>query len=530
MGSPINLPDVNVQLIAADAVNAFGTRRNIIFGQKLASGTAGDKELVQNVHTMTLTQIAGLFGTGELYWRIVAWRNGVAINAVRVVQPLDVIGANPNSLGATPTAVVSIAGTATAAGTIRISIVDELLFTVDVAVANAFTPTNTADAIVTAINALQNAPFTASNSAGVVTISARDAGTIGNFYGLRVNANLTGQTASVTNWSGGANDPTLTDILDPIDGVRYTGASWPENWQSSLNIISTEFDTRFNSSAGIMDGVVFHGRSDTFANLLALGQSNNSQSLVIMGNNRLASGPAILQPADWAATYFMGVRDLRLTPNAGLGHAVITRRGPQDRFGGPHMASLPYFNTPLANTPLTSPTNLFSTIEQRQLNDAGIATFGPNPAGNTMILGAVVTTNTTDAAGNPSNSFHFLNYVDTGTVSREIFQNTLRAAFAQTRLTEGDLLSGYSMENENSIRLQCAEINRFLAENALTERSLTNDQAFANNLTVTINKANRSVDIFGPIVIVTQLERISYGLQLAFTADTANSGLTEINI
>ncbi len=523
MGSPTSNPRVNIQLLQASIVTAFKDRTNLIVGQKGTTGTAVDGDLIQDVHLLRDDQIKVLVGTGELYQRIRAWRLGAEVSDGGIIPALDVIPIDESGTGVAATATAVVAGTATADGELIVSSVDEKQFTVKVNVTSGDTATVVGAAIDAAYDLLSDLPFTKADVAGTVTFTAVDVGTVGNYYGIKIQGNIAGLTLSTTAWTGGANDPVLTTIFDVIDGIRYTGVSWPEYWQDNLSIPVDEFDSRFNVSNGINDGVVFHGRSETFANAIAAVASLNSQSLVMVGNNVLATtlqnGPAILIPPDWVAALFIGIRAKRLMTGAQIADLIVAQNALRDATGGSALASLPYFNTPLKNVPVTSATNLYSSSEQIELESEGFTTFGVNVARNGMIMAPVVTTRTTDAAGNENDSFLFLNYVDTGSVSREIIFNTLKATYAQSRLTQGDLVSGRSIENTASIKQKLMSIYRDLSDLVLVQAGSDAEKFFSDNTTVEItggSLVNRSVTINGVLPIVTQLGTIDYNLALSF--------------
>jgi len=533
MGSATSNPRINVQLLPAAQVDAFADRRNLIVGQKGASGTASDLTLVQDVHLLTKAEIATQFGTDELYYRILAWRDGIQVDDGGIIPSLDVVPADKSGTGVAATSTLTFATDATADGSFTVSVVDEKQFTVTVAVNDTDTPTIVALAVKNAFDALTNTPFTASVALGVVTFTADDIGTVGNYYGTKITGQATSMTSAIVAWTGGANDPTVTTILDGIEGRRYTGLSWPEYWQSDLSIATDELDSRFNVANGVLDDVVFHGRSATFSNAQSAVASLNSQSLVMMGNNVLAGathkGPAVLLPPDWASSYFIGVRAKRLTTGSQIADFIIAQNAQRDATGGPSLASLPYFNTPMNETPVTLSADLYSSSEQVTLEDAGFTHYGVNIAGNAMIMGPTVTTWTTDAGGNPNDSFHYLNYVDTGSVCREIIFSTLRAVYAQSRLTEGDLINGRAIENEASIKEQVMQIYRVLADLALVQAGSEAEKFFSDNTDVSItggSLSNRGVTINGILPIVTQLGTIDYNLSLSFALGQTGTTIT----
>lgn len=526
MGTATSNPKVNVSLLPAAVVDAFEDRRDIIFGQTGDSGAAVDGALNTDVHTLTTAEIKTLFGDDTfLTNQILAW---LATN--EAFSPLDVIG--KDAIGTIGTGIIAFVGGAgaTSDGEYKISVVDEEQYEVTVAVTSGDDITAIGDALVAAIALLTDPVFSAANAAGTVTFTSKDKGTICNAYGIKIEGVVPGIAATITGWTGGATNPVLTTVLDPIEGIRYTGAMWPEAWHADLSIIKTEFESRFNASNAILDGTIFHGLSDTFANIVTAVSTENSQTVVFIGAPKLDAaaqkGPAILRPADWVAAEFAGIRARRLTPDAPISGQIITTSGGLDAFGGPSLASLPYFNTPLRNTPVTPATDLFTATEQGTLEDDGFTTYGVNSAQNAMITGPVVTNWTTDAGANPNVSFHYLNYVDTGSVCREIFFRVLKSVYSQSRLTEGDLIPGRSMANAESIKAELLRIYRVLANLALTQAGREAESFFSTNTSVIVSLADRKATISGPLPIVTQLGTILYSLQLAFTINDSGIQIT----
>ncbi|MCK5019863.1 MAG: hypothetical protein KAS32_22580, partial [Candidatus Peribacteraceae bacterium] len=363
---------------------------------------------------------------------------------------------------------------------------------------------------------------TVGNVAGVVTITAGDLGTIGAAYGVEVSALPGGMTSiTVADGASGTGTPSVTDVMDLVGDIRYQGILWPNDLKASAATEVIDFlDARFNVSNDIQDGVVFVGYSDTLANTKTAVNALNSQSAQYMGNaitgtNALKKGPEVMHPADWIAAEFMAIRARRLTENASIGSAVAaTASG--DQFGGKALASLPYFNTPLIATPVTLSPNVFSQIEQTELNAAGFTVVGPNRPKTETIMGAAVSTYKTDTSGNADVSYKYLNYIDTASICREFFFVNLASLFNQSRLTDGDLLPNRSMENAPSIKGVVLSLFAVLKDAALIRKGRVADKLISDSLTVTLDLANRKATIASVLPIVTQLETINATLQLTF--------------
>lgn len=524
MPGTTSYPRITTTLREAPLVDAYEGRRDVICGQIGTGGTATSGELYENVQSLTKAEIRALFGDDELYGRILQWLAGNERFSL-----LNVIALDPEGGATAATGEVVFSGTATADGTLTFAAVDERQFDVSVSVESGDDETAVGDKLEAAFSALENyPPFLASNASGTVTLIASDVGTAGNYYGIKGTGAVAGLSFALTGWSGGATDPSVTGIFDPLEGIRVTGVNWPQHWQDDIDEPTTSFlDPRFNVSNDILDGVAFMGKAETYANQLSFVSTLNSQSLVVMGNNKinetLQKGPASMSNPSWDVAYFQGVRAKRLTPNAPIADNIVAQGGPLDNFGGPALASLPYFNTPMPFVPVAKSTYLFSKQDQVDLNRAGVSTYGVNDSLNGMISGAIVTTRTTDAAGNENDSFHYLNFIDTASTCREIFYRNLKATFAQSRLTEGDIPDGRSAANEQIIKAELKRIFRVLANQGLVQLGSAAEKYFADNTTVDISAAGRSATITSLLPIVTQLEEINYALTLSFTTESTGT-------
>lgn len=239
-------------------------------------------------------------------------------------------------------------------------------------------------------------------------------------------------------------------------------------------------------------------------------------------SDNLYGGPIILKPADYVLAGFMGIRSKRLTEGALISQDIVARNGLLDNVGGPALASLPYFNTPDRRAKVPEAiSETYDSIEEEDLLNSGLTVFGVNSAGNTIIFRAVVTTYKTDGPGNPNVSFKYLNYVDTGSVCREILFNNVKSQFAQSRLTTGKLKAGRNMENAASIKAHYLSILKDLGDLALLESGVDAEYQMSQQTLVSVDTANRSASVSGPILLVTQLAKITYNLQFQFAVEEA---------
>ena len=166
-------------------------------------------------------------------------------------------------------------GTATVAGSIIIY-VDSFNRKYSLTIASGDTATTIGAELAAAITADLDAVVTASNSTGTVTLTAVNAGTQGNTIGIKVVGTVTGITTTLTAFSGGATDPSLTGLFDVIDGVRYTRIVYPHEW--GVSTLTTETESRFNVDNKILDGVGITCEIDTHANIVANAASYNQKT------------------------------------------------------------------------------------------------------------------------------------------------------------------------------------------------------------------------------------------------------------
>lgn len=469
-----------------------------------ANGTAASGALTQNVAIDNAT-INALFGP-----RSQAAGACRSFRKINQVTQLDVIALDSTGESAA-TGVLTATGTATAGGTIQIVVGSSSDHTVDVTVISADTATEVGDAIEAAINADLTIPVVAVNSTGTVTLTAYDAGLTGNDIALRVigGTAVPGITVVVTTaMTGGTGDIITSSTFDVVDGVRYQTVAYPGS--SDLAELTGFLDPRFNADNEILDGAGIVTQDDTLSNLLATGNAENSQSLVVLGFNSVDEtdyrGSSLLELELSTSAWLAGARSRRLTDGA-LTSDLLTGAIGLDAFGGPALASRPYANTPFSGLPIIDIGLGWIAFEIEQLLAAGISTIGANRTRTDAIAGEIVTTYKTDSAGNPDDSFNFLNKVDTSSGSREYIANNVKKQFAQTRLTSGALVEGRPMANEQSIRGFMMGLYRDLSspDFALTVAGAAAEKVFAENMTVTLDLSlGRVTAVFAAVPMVSQ--------------------------
>lgn len=252
--------------------------KNLIIGQKLASGTLTPGAIVEIVKP---EQAIALFGQGSIGAEQVA-----AFREVNKTQPLFVM-AMADAGGA-----VAATGTITFAGAISQAMVlyfrigaKQVRFT---AIANA-TMTQLATALAAAINADTSLTVTAASALGVVTVTSRHGGEVGNEIDLRVDTKAqtlpSGLTATIVAMSGGAGNPVLQTALDAVGDIWFTAVQFP--WADATNMAAAAAWAAGRYTAlGKKDVQMFTAKRGTFGQLGTFGDLTNSPFMTATGMDK----------------------------------------------------------------------------------------------------------------------------------------------------------------------------------------------------------------------------------------------------
>lgn len=518
----IRLPDISMSLVSAQQKIPNDQQKLLYVGQ-MTTGTATSGLLYENIGNSN--EQDALFGKNSMLATMIR-----AAKYYNKISRIDAIPLADNGAGVKAAGEVEFTGTATGSGTITVTIGSNgdlplLKHAYEIPVIATDTPTIIGDALVAAITADTTAPVTAVNTTGTVAITAIHKGTEGNFITISVSGSAASVTYTVTAMTGGASDPSLTSLFDVVGDIRYQSLVYPSYVRASAK---TFLDARFNVDKKILDGVGFDCMTDTAANIVTAVNALNSQSCGVIANKKIATsfytGSGIFEINTIIASQIAAIRALRLTDGTNIGRYVSATYGAKDSFGGMHIASLPYFNTIIPALPLEDSGKCFTDTELTSLSTAGAITIGNNIANTNVVMGTTVTTYKTDGAGDADVSFKYLEYVDTEVTCREYLYNNMRERFAQCRLTNGDVIVGYNMADEQVIKAFISGLYVDLADVALVR--IGKDVAtgidwltyFKQNLSVTLDMALGKATVTMLLPIVTQLRAIEMTIQVNFSA------------
>ena len=522
----VSQPNVTINILSAREPVKNNPQKILIIGRKAETAAATGGGLYRNVNTAK--DAASLFGAAsELATMIDVARS------VNSITPIDVLCFDQDASGSvasTNTITVSSASGAEAfseAGSFSI-IIGSRYKSEDVGFVFNYnagaTPEEIASQIVSQITADKpdDFPVALSSTDEVVTTTSVNVGSDSASIPIIVHGKSDADLVITIGTPTSAEESGLpAGWFDPIANDRYQTiiASSVATYQD----LTAFLEPRFNIKNRLLDGVAIRAKADTSANFINTISALNSRCLAVFADKMVSrsdySGGTYGEINYIIAAQIGAIRALRLTEGADISRYVVASAA-LDATGGPAIASLPYFNTPL---PLLLPTkdlsSGFSDIEVSNLTNAGVSIFGNNIANNAVILSATMTTYKTDAAGNKDDSFKYLNYVDTSCAAREYMFNNARRDFDQSRLTSsGGLVRGRTINNDESVGGDfCGYYKELsLPEYTLTQASAQAQAVFKTNLITSVDMETGMVTVSGKLPIVTQLRSIITSFNLAF--------------
>ena len=257
----------------------------LVIAPMLASGQAAP--LVPQLITRP-DQAAGLFGTGSIGQAMIE-----QVKAANRTTECHAIGIADLDAGTQATGTITVAGTATESGIINAWIDGKR---VRAAVPAGATATAIAASLAAAINADASLPVTAAAAAGVVTLTSRHKGTLGNSIPVRIGyypdeftpAGITSIT--VTPMAGGVGDPDIAAVFAAIQAGWYTDIVVPYTDSANMTVLDAQLAARY-AAMGKLDAHAYVGLAGTVAQLNTWASTRNSPYMSVIGMNRSPSAP-----------------------------------------------------------------------------------------------------------------------------------------------------------------------------------------------------------------------------------------------
>ncbi len=209
------------------------------------------------------------------------------VEAYRQTDPFGelYVIAVPEATGAAATVTLTVTGEATESGTVNVYVGRTR---VQAPVTNGDNVTTIASSIKDAINAVPTLPFTASSSAGVVTLTARHKGLCGNeipvslnYYGFGGGEVLpAGVQIAVATGTAGTGAPVLTGAVAAMADEPFDYIGLPFNDTASVNTLVTEMNDTSGrwSYARQLYGHVYTAKTGTLSELVNAGDQFTDSS------------------------------------------------------------------------------------------------------------------------------------------------------------------------------------------------------------------------------------------------------------
>ena len=240
----------------------------LIVAQRLAAGTVA---ALLPTRVYSSADAATYFGRGSLVHRMV-------MAALKANPYLDLtVCALDDGAGAAATGTITIANVATGSGVLSLYIGNDK---VEVAVANGAAVADIATALAAAVNNLADLPVTAAAALGVVTLTARNKGTVS--IQIDLEASITpgiGSTVAVVAMAGGTIDPDIQDALDKVYASQYSLVVTPYNDATSLATLRDHLDA-VSGAIEQRPGVGYYAIDTSLASAITLATGLNSGRIV----------------------------------------------------------------------------------------------------------------------------------------------------------------------------------------------------------------------------------------------------------
>jgi phage tail sheath gpL-like len=227
----------------------------MLIGNALSTGAAMSDGYIYGPDTTvpltSETDAIALFGQGSELHRM--FKRAIKVNQSTAIYAIAVL----ESVGAQATGTITVTGTATASATCRVIIGGE---PVDASIVTGDTPTVIAASIAAAVNSKPDWAVTASSTAGVVTITAKQKGPRGNF--LRFSArllNACGVSVTPSGLSnaltGGTTADSNTNALATLSAQRFYQLVSAAEDATQVGALAAQVDTM----AAPLVGLRLHG-------------------------------------------------------------------------------------------------------------------------------------------------------------------------------------------------------------------------------------------------------------------------------
>ncbi len=284
--SSIRKPGKYLEFNTKLAVRTLPSNAQNVLIMGTMNSTAKQKPLVP-VEVFSDDEAAVLFGYGSIAHMMAT----AAIRANPYIR-LSVIGLAEATSGVAASGKVTVSGTATSSGVLSLYIGTKV---VQVAIAKGDTAAESASAL--AFAAFPSLPVTAAADTGVVTLTAKNKGALGNDIGFSAQSTASSLTVAVTAMASGDVDPDPADALAAVYNAGHDVIITPYSAQDDLASLREHLD-------GVSHALEQRGAIGIYALTSTLSQSTTLAALINSGRISGALLPATKSfPWEVAAAY-----------------------------------------------------------------------------------------------------------------------------------------------------------------------------------------------------------------------------------
>ncbi len=208
-----------------------GERNMVMIAQKTS---AGRKAALTPIQVYSETDVISYFGAGSI-----AHRMYLAANNANKYADISIVALDDAADSAAATGTVTFTGPATSSGQLDLHIGADVI---SFAIASAATATDIAAIVKAALDNLPALPVTAVAASGVLTLTAKNKGTLGNAIIVSAEITAPGVTATVAVMAGGLVDPDLDAGLEAVEAARYHRKVSPFNTKAQLDKLKTHIE------------------------------------------------------------------------------------------------------------------------------------------------------------------------------------------------------------------------------------------------------------------------------------------------
>ena len=517
----VSNPIVTVKLIPDQSNVSLAPRRILVVGTIAKSLNAifegSEKTAYLNISTgssyeaVSDASMRTMIGDGDTYERFI-----MAKKASGGLVPIDLLLVkNEVADGAGKTITVSTVPTINT--TIKAFVYNKQRYSVAVAYKVGQTASDLAAALAAAFVAIDNKPFDVTVSGAALTVTYKDGLCLG-YVPIHFECDDKTFKAIIT---GSETLPTApqNDLFDVIGDVRYTQILYPSYYRSKLTVVDSLLKDRFNTRNAVKDGRAYIGLCANLVNSLEATDEFNTQSIFVASSPLLDranyAGGANFTTDDIYCAFMAGAIARMQTDGADITDLISGAEGLRDYSGGGHIASLPLHNMPVTDSIPTKSTLYWNQTEQEQLTAVGLSTWGANVKGNTVISGDCRTLWKTDAAGNENLTWSQLEFMETSSIVRERVDSWLRITTGKTRMTDGDIVSGLSMIDEQAMMEKWLVFyDKDLADLGLVIKGAKALKALRANTNFKFVFDKTKIEMTGKVTIVTHVGEVDYNMQI----------------